>query len=409
MAKINLKDSFNIFLESLSNKLKPSTIRAYRTGLNALSNSLINQGIDPKQTHLSEVSIGWIYFLLQDMSELAISTKHVYLQSVVSWYEFLANALNISIDTEELRKIAQPTVSKESLPTDRASLDFEISRIIDYASDLDVSQTKDEKERLRLLRDRALILILADTGLAIETICSLERRNINWREKQLENINEGSLELTGITPRVQEALQTYLDERHKIDVAAEKEINTLPVFTRHDPGAGKKILGISSTTVRNTINNYVRITLGQDFVGIITPRSFRNYYVLNNLHKSFELFHPKIVKRSLELYISGRYDEAIFNSLKVVEEEIREKISGKPNDIGVPLVTKAMASAAPLIEFSPVQAEQESTYFLFRGAIGLLKNPQSHRFIDTTDPLKAFECIATASLLMRQLDEIDDQ
>lgn len=33
------------------------------------------------------------------------------------------------------------------------------------------------------------------------------------------------------------------------------------------------------------------------------------------------------------------------------------------------------------------------------------ENPLSHRFLDSSDPVKTFECLALASLLMRMLDE----
>ena len=54
---------------------------------------------------------------------------------------------------------------------------------------------------------------------------------------------------------------------------------------------------------------------------------------------------------------------------------------------------------------SLVPAEQQAAHDLYRGAIGFLKNPQSHRFLNTTDAVKAFEVLAFASFLMRKLDE----
>jgi uncharacterized protein (TIGR02391 family) len=91
--------------------------------------------------------------------------------------------------------------------------------------------------------------------------------------------------------------------------------------------------------------------------------------------------------------------------MRTVEEEVRFRISADSTDIGVALITKAFRPTSPLIEVSSVPAEQESAYYLFRGAIGSFKNPLSHRSLGIFDPMKTFECLALASLLMRMLDE----
>lgn len=119
----------------------------------------------------------------------------------------------------------------------------------------------------------------------------------------------------------------------------------------------------------------------------------------------FESLHPKIVQRCRIPFETGQYDDAIFNAMKVVEEEVRTRISADPTDIGVALISKAMNPKSPILPFSEVNAEQEAAHSLYRGAIGSFKNPLSHRFLDSSDPVKTFECLALASLLMRMLDE----
>jgi uncharacterized protein (TIGR02391 family) len=117
--------------------------------------------------------------------------------------------------------------------------------------------------------------------------------------------------------------------------------------------------------------------------------------------------HPKIIKRCQRAFEPALYDEAILNALKTVEDEIRTRISADPTDVGVELVTKAMGGNSPRLIVSSVKPEQEAAHLLFRGAIGLLKNPQSHRFVDVGDPVRAFEVLAFGSLLMRLLDEAE--
>ena len=115
--------------------------------------------------------------------------------------------------------------------------------------------------------------------------------------------------------------------------------------------------------------------------------------------------HPKIIQRCQQQFELGQYDDAIFNAMKTVEEEIRARASAEPTDLGVKLVSKVMSPNQPKLIFSEVNSEQEAAQSMYRGAIGSFKNPLSHRFLDTSDPIKTFEILGFASLLMRMLDD----
>lgn len=52
--------------------------------------------------------------------------------------------------------------------------------------------------------------------------------------------------------------------------------------------------------------------------------------------------------------------------------------------------------------------EQVARMELFAGAIGMYKNPSSHRDITFTDPKEAADIIHTANQLLRILDRIPD-
>lgn len=57
---------------------------------------------------------------------------------------------------------------------------------------------------------------------------------------------------------------------------------------------------------------------------------------------------------------------------------------------------------SPILKFSDIIAEQEGHAFLYRGAIGAIKNPLSHRRVGHKAKARAFELIAFASALMRE-------
>ncbi len=120
----------------------------------------------------------------------------------------------------------------------------------------------------------------------------------------------------------------------------------------------------------------------------------------------FEWLHPKIVRRCSIPFESDEFDDAIFEAMNVVEEEVRVKLSADPIETGIALISKAMNPQNPILAFSKVTAEQEAVHSLYRGAIAGFKSAVGYRFLDSTDPANSFECLALGSLLMRMLDRV---
>jgi len=128
-------------------------------------------------------------------------------------------------------------------------------------------------------------------------------------------------------------------------------------------------------------------------------------YSIHGFQMTLEGLHPKIVQRCRSLFETGQYDDAIFNAMNVVEEEVRNKISAHSADAGVALITKALNPGSPLVSLSKNAAEQDAAHSLYRGAIGWFKRAVGLRSLNSSGPVKAFECLALGSLLMGMLDE----
>lgn len=117
------------------------------------------------------------------------------------------------------------------------------------------------------------------------------------------------------------------------------------------------------------------------------------------------LLHPVIAQKVRSAFLRGDYDTAIFQAFKDVEVAVRSAGNYTDTDIGTSLMRKAFnASDGPLRDSSSPEAEREAIAHLFAGAMGLYKNPQSHRYVQITDPEEAVEIILMASHLMRLVD-----
>lgn len=101
----------------------------------------------------------------------------------------------------------------------------------------------------------------------------------------------------------------------------------------------------------------------------------------------------------------GDYETACFAAMKAVEVEVR-RVAGLPNElVGVPLMRKAFSPKdGRLTDPGAEGGEQQATANLFAGAMGVFKNPASHRTVQFDDPMEAAEVIQLSDLLLRIID-----
>lgn len=116
--------------------------------------------------------------------------------------------------------------------------------------------------------------------------------------------------------------------------------------------------------------------------------------------------HPLVATKVYPAFLRGEYDTAVFQAFREVEIAVR--VAGKfPAEmLGTSLMRSAFKPGTPpgpLTDTKLPVAEQEGMAALFAGAIGLYKNPQSHRNVPT-DAVDAAEVIVFASHLLRIVD-----
>ncbi len=115
--------------------------------------------------------------------------------------------------------------------------------------------------------------------------------------------------------------------------------------------------------------------------------------------------HPLIAKSVRSLFLQGLYELAAFEAMKHVEIRVRDLAGAGAGDIGVPLMRQAFKpDGGPLADPAQEKGEQEATSALYAGAIGVVKNPTSHRQVEYNGPTEASDAVLLADLLLRMLD-----
>jgi integrase len=172
------------------------------------------------------------------------------------------------------------------------------------------------------------MLTLADTGLRVHEACALRRGDIDWNEGRAIIIGKGDKQaVIRFTSRSMDALKEYLSLRSSLDGGSGRPLTSLPLFARHDKGAGKKVKPITTTTGRNIVSERVREILGEESVGRITPHSFRHYFVTSVLLGTGNLVTAQKLARHENIETTKRYTHLADDELDKAYYEVFEKRS----------------------------------------------------------------------------------
>lgn len=295
------------YIESVSLARSANTARTYHNALSAFLEVLGKNRIDPEDkspSDLPEEAIAWFAMALKDRSP---ATERLYLIATAGFYEYLAAE---RLSTPNLPRVRLLIRQRSRRPGQRLPQfpqnDIEI--VLEYAINIAQQRVNDPTEHLRNLRDRAFLLTLADTGLRVHEACALRRGNLDWNEGKAMIIGKGDRQaMVRFSRRAISALRDYLAARAALDGASGRPLSSLPLFARHDRGAGKKVKPITTATGRNIVTQRVREALGDYSVGTITPHSFRHYFVTIVLKGSGNLKLAQELARHRSIAVTQRY------------------------------------------------------------------------------------------------------
>lgn len=325
---ITISQAAAAYLDSVALARSANTARTYHNGIAAFLKCLEDTGLDPKTSDLTMLREDTITWFAMGLKGYAPTTERLYMTAATGFFEYLAgeNLRNVNLARIRLlvrQRSRRPGVRLPQFPAD------DIDKIITEITSTRSFEGLESEEKLRFLRDRAFLLTLSDTGLRVHEACGLRRGDLDWNSGQAVIIGKGNRQdIVRFSRRAQAALQEYLAARAAVDGSSGRALTSLPLFARHDRGAGKKVKPITTATGRNIVNDAVRAILGGEAVGTITPHSFRHYFVTRVLRSSNNLKLAQELARHRNIAVTQRYAHLSNNELdqgywEAIEENAR--------------------------------------------------------------------------------------
>ena len=110
---------------------------------------------------------------------------------------------------------------------------------------------------------------------------------------------------------------------------------------------------------------------------------------------------PKLYERCKD----KDYHDVVTNAFPILEDRIRGKIGIDSSYSGRKLIDYAFNPNTGKLTLGETASERQAFYFIFQGALGLLRNPPSHRLTEDESTIEALEIVCMVDLLLRIVDK----
>jgi site-specific recombinase XerD len=325
---LTIAQAMHNYLEIVRRAKLKNTSETYGKALKSFQLMLAEHKIDSEVSPAGELSEDVLAQFAMYLKDASPATERLYVQAVKGFYKYLAAERIAEINLPRLDLLLDQRVRKPGirLPQFPAG---DIERVLDFVSNPEnlIEAGEDaENSKLRAMRDRAFLLTLAETGLRVHEACALRRGDVDWNEGRAVIIGKGDKQaVVRFSMRSLQALRDYLGLRAAMDGGSGRPLGSLPLFARHDKGAGKKIKPMTTTTGRNIVAERVEQALGKEAVGTITPHSFRHYFVTTVLRGSGNLKLAQELARHANIQVTQRYAHLSDDELDKGYHDIFEK------------------------------------------------------------------------------------
>jgi integrase/recombinase XerC len=302
-----LHETIGIFIASIGN---PETSRAYSQSLHQF------EQVAPAE--LSQVDETLLMPFADSLEKLSNASKDLRLSAVISFFAFLIYTKRTDgISLDRARMIKKKLAGYQATRISNYPM-AELQQLIDYAQDKLRLEQRIPWLTLLALRDRALILTLAQTGLRRAEAASLKLSDVDFVQGQAIVIGKGNKQaVVYFGPDALAAVRDYIEARPNKDAGS-------PLFMRHDKAKGPDPdKHITPQAIAHVIHQRAGEVLGYDHPQI-TPHSLRHYFVTRVWQKTGDLVLAKELARHGNVQTTMRYTHVSNDQLKSAHRRVFE-------------------------------------------------------------------------------------
>jgi integrase/recombinase XerC len=303
----SIKTVIDQYINTVTSARSANTGRTYRNAMNAFQLMLEEHKLPTGDIPIASLPEDSVIWFISSLKVYSPTTERLYLTALTGFYEYISAERLCEINLPRVRLLIHQRARKPGQRLPQFPYN-DIEKILNNANNIAFSPCEDVITQLINYRDRAFLITLADTGLRVHEACALRRGDVDWNEGRALIIGKGNQQaVVRFSRRCMGAIKDYLSLRARLDGASGRALSSLPLFARHDRGAGKNIKPITTTTGRNIVTQRVREALGNGAVGTITPHSFRHYFVTVVLRSSGNLKLAQELARHKNIAVTQRY------------------------------------------------------------------------------------------------------
>ena len=291
-----VSEAIEAFRRDLAIRRSPHTVEAYTTALRHLEAYCAESGRPADQTPVTDIdpdmALSYVRWL-QKENPVGPTTLDNYLSAISRFFRWLMLEERAGFSAADFARLQERLSDvrgrRPPRPLPHVPAEDAVQALLQaaYAMPLpkDANRFDGRQATLRRLRNIALLEVLRSTGARVGEIVTLRRADLDYERKAAIVTGKGRKQrLVFLDDKAWGVLTFYLRTRQ--DGASGRALAGLPLFARHDRGAGSKVLPITTNTVRAVIDELCRAAGIEES---ITPHKFRHRFATGVLSATHDL------------------------------------------------------------------------------------------------------------------------
>jgi integrase/recombinase XerC len=289
-------DAIEAFRSDLGIRRSLHTVEAYSTALRHFQAfcAEVQQPADqmPVTALTPDMALSFVRWL-QASNPVSPSTQDNYLTALSRFYRWLLLEERATYSIADYARLQERLVDvrgrRPPRPLPHVPAEDAVQALLAAAYTIplpqDPNSTNGRRETLRRLRNIALLEALRTTGARVGELVTLHRGDLDYERQAAVVTGKGRKQrLVFFDDKAWGALTHYLKVR--ADGTGGRSLASMPLFARHDRGAGEQLLPLTTNTVRSVLNGLCKAAeLDQS----ITPHLLRHRFATRVLGATHDL------------------------------------------------------------------------------------------------------------------------